>query len=483
MEALPGADVATVRSATIQAVENSVTRYGGAVSSLAAEFFDEVMEAEGVDAPRAEAWDGPDADAISQAVRYQAGKLAAGDEGGYLHGVSELASYHTRKAASSTVARSVSRTGHGVRYARVPTRANPCPYCLMLASRGFVYLSEESAGAGSHRNCTCAMVPGIPGRTHVDGYDPAELYSRWRSGQQVTASIDRKLPLYGGLTKQQLDAIDGMLSGAGNVVAAAYKRYEGDFVLADGHESTAVAFFSPDPNGFGVHLDIDRVARGDRISAPMQNWFHEFGHHMDWLAGDGLGYATSLNDGKTGGETLGQTVKDEFDGIVAKRKAELVTGLADAIERRDLDWIREHKTAEDWLIEGWEADLDHYKRPRNRARVWQTIAENTEITDDLATRDVLGEWASYGDRRATADLSDMVEGATDGKYNIGNVGHIGVDPDYWSDETGLRPTQSEEAFAEFTSSEFANRESLDVLKRALPKSYEHYRKIVEGMAT
>lgn len=190
MDALPGADVATVREAAVQAVANSVKRYGNAASALAAELFDEVMEAEGIEAPRAEAWDGPDADAISQGVRYQAGKLASGDADGFLDGVSELASYHTRRAASSTVARNVSRAGRGVRYARVPTRANPCPYCLMLASRGFVYRNEQTAGAGSHRHCTCVLVPGINGKTNVAGYDPDELFRRWRDGGSSTEARD-----------------------------------------------------------------------------------------------------------------------------------------------------------------------------------------------------------------------------------------------------------------------------------------------------
>lgn len=186
----PEATVAQVRDFAIQAVTNATAKYGGATSALSAEFFDEVMEAEVVEATRAEVWDGPDADAISQGVRYQAGKLASGDADGFLDGVSELASYHTRRAATSTVARSVSRAGRGVRYARVPTRANPCPYCLMLASRGFVYRNEQTAGAGSHRHCTCVLVPGINGKTNVAGYDPAELFRRWRDGGSSTEARD-----------------------------------------------------------------------------------------------------------------------------------------------------------------------------------------------------------------------------------------------------------------------------------------------------
>jgi len=41
-----------------------------------------------------------------------------------------------------------------LRYARV-TSGNPCAFCAMLASRGPVYWSEESASFEPHGNCSC----------------------------------------------------------------------------------------------------------------------------------------------------------------------------------------------------------------------------------------------------------------------------------------------------------------------------------------
>jgi len=77
------------------------------------------------------------------------------------------------------------------RYARVPTGEETCDFCIMLASRGPVYHTEESAGAYDHyhAHCDCRIVPfwGTfevgPSRRGsamgVEGYDPDALYEQY----------------------------------------------------------------------------------------------------------------------------------------------------------------------------------------------------------------------------------------------------------------------------------------------------------------
>jgi hypothetical protein len=46
------------------------------------------------------------------------------------------------------------------RWARVPSSPKPCEFCEMLAGRGAVYLSEDTAdGTEYHDHCGCAAVP------------------------------------------------------------------------------------------------------------------------------------------------------------------------------------------------------------------------------------------------------------------------------------------------------------------------------------
>ena len=66
-----------------------------------------------------------------------------------------------------------------VRFARVPSGVDTCKFCAMLASRGAVYSSEETAGKEIHENCHCTCVPSWGG-SDIEGYDPEEYYDRWK---------------------------------------------------------------------------------------------------------------------------------------------------------------------------------------------------------------------------------------------------------------------------------------------------------------
>ena len=65
---------------------------------------------------------------------------------------------------------------NNIRFARVPV-GKTCAFCLMLASRGYEYYSEESAGKGKlnafHDNCDCQIVST---NDEIEGYDPDYLY-------------------------------------------------------------------------------------------------------------------------------------------------------------------------------------------------------------------------------------------------------------------------------------------------------------------
>ena len=77
---------------------------------------------------------------------------------------------------------------NGLRYARVPG-GKSCAFCLMLASRGFVYHSTTSAGEDEghyHNHCHCAVVAGNL-KMKVNGYDPDGVNERMT---ELAASLD-----------------------------------------------------------------------------------------------------------------------------------------------------------------------------------------------------------------------------------------------------------------------------------------------------
>ena len=80
--------------------------------------------------------------------------------------------YESRRAANMCTYTNLRNDPRKPKWARVPTGPETCEFCIMLASRGFAYHSEESA-SHVHANCDCRIVPGFAGATSVDGYDPA----------------------------------------------------------------------------------------------------------------------------------------------------------------------------------------------------------------------------------------------------------------------------------------------------------------------
>lgn len=75
-------------------------------------------------------------------------------------------------AGRATTQHAAERDPNKPRYARVPTGAETCAWCMLWASRGFVYKSEETAQfEKSHFKCDCQIVPSWDAHPRVRGYD------------------------------------------------------------------------------------------------------------------------------------------------------------------------------------------------------------------------------------------------------------------------------------------------------------------------
>lgn len=95
--------------------------------------------------------------------------------------LAERLDFEIKRTAGNTVVELASKDPQCKRWARVPSGTETCGFCLMLASRGFVYTSAENAGESGHyhSNCDCRIVPGFESMS-IDGYDPDTLYKQWK---------------------------------------------------------------------------------------------------------------------------------------------------------------------------------------------------------------------------------------------------------------------------------------------------------------
>ena len=178
-------DVATVREQVIAAMQ---VWCGGATDQaavLAAAFYDGLRELE-LGAPMgAVASSGRNPDATDGAVRAFAEKLVDGKPDEFVTLCLERLDYETKVAANEAVLINGHRDSRRPRYARVPDGAETCGFCLMLASRGFVYQSEAAA-SHAHAGCDCRTVPSW-GARGVEGYDPRAIYGRWQDAIDAKA--------------------------------------------------------------------------------------------------------------------------------------------------------------------------------------------------------------------------------------------------------------------------------------------------------
>lgn len=86
----------------------------------------------------------------------------------------------------STLQRSAAKAD--VAWARVPTGGETCGFCLMLASRGAVYESADTAGRGRkyHGDCDCTPVLA---RGDADlPYDVEKLYDQYLDAREASGS-------------------------------------------------------------------------------------------------------------------------------------------------------------------------------------------------------------------------------------------------------------------------------------------------------
>lgn len=182
-EAKDLSNVADARNATIEIIRDALGMYGDEAQVVASTLFDEICEAEGIKAS-SEIFDNViDDELMQKKVRYYAEKIED-DWQGYEKSNADLITYYVKRSAYENIIRNCKK--NHVRYARVPSGRETCPFCFMLSSRGFAYLTKETAEMhGLHPHCDCIVVPGKDSKTKISGYDPDGMAKRFRQCQNT----------------------------------------------------------------------------------------------------------------------------------------------------------------------------------------------------------------------------------------------------------------------------------------------------------
>ena len=185
LSALDFAKPAAVRDALFDFVPALVAEYGDVAAGVAANWYDELRDLEGVggafSAPLAATM--PDAQVkgrLGFATRPD-GPLWAGDADTLTAFLGMMSNEYALQPGRDTVMQAAH--ADNAAYARVP-EPGACKFCLMLSSRGFVY-SKDTVGDSKkfHGKCRCNILPSWDEtRARVEyGYDPDALYDQYRA--------------------------------------------------------------------------------------------------------------------------------------------------------------------------------------------------------------------------------------------------------------------------------------------------------------
>lgn len=246
--------------------------------------------------------------------------------------------------------------------------------------------------------------------------------------------------------------------------SAVWKTYESEIKVADpnykGHEHCL---------GDSIYVNGARDAKGNSYQMPYQVTFHESGHAIDSLARKTVTdnssflarhYSSAYKNG-----LFPQTIKDEVADLVKAKDKELKAAFK--AHAGDVEWFHDNGLIGDWYY-------DMYKKGTYTAE--HVIPKYKK---SYAYSAIQKEVKAAGSKTAIADLSDILEGATGAKIQCG----FGHGTKYWKDRTydGLADGLATEAFAEMIDSTFTSPESLEMIKKYLPKSYEVFQEMLENL--
>lgn len=182
LEALDWTDVERDRRTLVDALQEVCDSYADVVAQAAADMYDDAREAVVGERLGAQALPGYEPDATDRAVRYFVKSIVDGKPVESFNAqVLGRVDYELKRAAGRCATANAARDPLKPRYARVPTGSETCPFCIMLASRGFVYRSKETAGGIDHYHpgCDCRVVCQWEASQGVEGYDVPDLFEQY----------------------------------------------------------------------------------------------------------------------------------------------------------------------------------------------------------------------------------------------------------------------------------------------------------------
>ncbi|WP_102157698.1 VG15 protein [Zhihengliuella halotolerans] len=180
-----------VRDAMLAFVPMLTQQYGQVAATLAAEWYEDLRVASGDTRTfRVRSAPAVPAAMTEASVKSAAGHLWTPSPEAALGVLSLAVDKQVKQPGRNTIMTNADREP-GARWARVPTGEKTCAFCLMLASRDAVYVSERSAsrrpdGEKFHGDCDCVATRISSADDYPEGYLPDNYYEMYTDAREAT---------------------------------------------------------------------------------------------------------------------------------------------------------------------------------------------------------------------------------------------------------------------------------------------------------
>lgn len=393
---------------------------------------------------------------------------------------------------------------------------------------GCMYPGDPDADPSEVYNCRCSM--NCESERSKHSYYMQDLWASMKKGEDIVPyqewvekkeqqaqGVSRVIRDYIGKTGNGFDAMrikyaQAMMERAPEALQKAWADGVEDY-FQESVGTRGDAYYQPWDNT--VHYNHKKVANGDSIHAPMENYFHEYGHNLDFKLSNDNPDAWKMQAiseqaySRQTGYNMSQTVIKETQQFLASRldNDEYINRIEQFLNRCVMD---ENITAQTsalmnkWAtLQGIDKKSDEYKAllsERNLAikqfkktpddaayeQMYNFFMKNKDIfapqfmeRDDLWVLVAQFESETDGKPRTFSNMSDMMGYTTLKLFNDAYPMGAGHKPSYWRSSYGFGHV-GKEAFAEITASYTANRESLELIEKFYPETLKLYNQILEG---
>jgi hypothetical protein len=326
------------------------------------------------------------------------------------------------------------------------------------------YAEKKQQWIGKYNNLIAEnpdVLRAEPARLKLYGITATDIKPAVKATTKAGSIRNHAGELAKGFGKEHYDNIHDIIDKCDNTnLTTLWDKVEDELRVGDAHKKGGAYAM-----GKSLYLDIDKCAKGNHYDKPYQVLFHEAGHGIDsacrkYASGSGV-FASHFSGAYKNG-LFPNTIKEEVDDLVSALDKKLKKEFKD--HAGDVEWF--HK-------QGYisASTYDMYKRG-----IYSADTVIPKYRKSLAYNALQKEIRGYNNPYAIADLSDILEGATGAKVQCG----YGHGAKYWKDRTigGIADGLATEAFAEMTDSTFTNPESLEMIKKYLPKSYSVYEEML-----